>query len=100
MKFYESLDHPIIDTEKLKEQALNSTSHGLTSIFKTCLKLMWLCLFLVGISFGIYTGIESIKSYLSFEVVTSIKLISEIPLLFPTITFYTSKTLELIYQEI
>ena len=80
--------------EKAIEIALVSTSHGLPSVFRTdkiCLKLMWLCLFIFGTSFGVYTVIETIKTYLNYEIVTNIQVINEIPTAFPAVTFYFLK---------
>jgi hypothetical protein len=80
--------------EKAIEIALASTSHGLPSVFRTdkiCLKLMWLCLFIFGTSFGVYTVIETIKTYLNYEIVTNIQVINEIPTAFPAVTFYFLK---------
>jgi len=77
--------------EKSIEIALGSSSHGIPNIFrtdKTCLKLMWLLLLLFGISTGIYTVINSINNYFSYDVVTSINVINEIPTEFPAVTFY------------
>jgi hypothetical protein len=77
--------------EKSIEIALGSSSHGIPNILrtdKTCLKLMWLLLLLFGISTGIYTVINSINNYFSYDVVTSINVINEIPTEFPAVTFY------------
>ena len=88
---------PILKTKKEKiieksiEIALGSTSHGIPNIFrneKTCLKLMWLLLLLLGISTGIYTVINSINNYFNYDVVTSINVINEIPTEFPAVTFF------------
>jgi hypothetical protein len=80
--------------EKSCEIGLGSTSHGIPNIIKTdrkCLKIMWLVLFLLSSSAGIYLVIESFVNYFSFEVVTSIKVFKEIPTEFPTITFFILK---------
>ena len=77
--------------EKSKELALSSTFIGLPNIFRTdkaCLKLMWLVLLITGISIGIYITIKTILDYLDYEVVTSIKVINEIPTEFPAVTFF------------
>ena len=77
--------------EKSIEIGLGSTSHGIPNIIKTdrkCLKIMWLILFLLSSSAGIYLVIESFSNYFSFEVVTSIKVVKEMPTEFPTITFF------------
>ncbi len=77
--------------EKSIEIALGSSSHGIPNMFrndKTCIKLMWIMLFLTGTSMGIYTCVNSIFSYFNYEVVTSINVINEIPTEFPAVTFY------------
>ena len=77
--------------EKSCEIGLSSTSHGIPNIIKTdrkCLKIMWLILFLLSSSVGIYLVIQSFISYFCFEVVTSIKVFKEIPTEFPAITFF------------
>jgi hypothetical protein len=77
--------------EKSIEIGLDSTSHGLPKIIKsetTCLKIMWLVLFLLSSSVGIYLVIQSFINYFSFDVVTSIKVFKEIPTELPAITFY------------
>jgi len=77
--------------EKSIEIGLGSTSHGIPNIIKSdrkCLKIMWLIFFLLSSSAGIYLVIQSFINYFSFDVVTSIKVIKEIPTEFPTITFF------------
>ncbi len=55
---------------------------------RKCKKIMWLILFLLSSSVGIYLVIESFINYFSFDVVTSIKVFKEIPTELPAITFY------------
>jgi len=77
--------------EKSLEIGLGSTSHGIPNILKSdrkCLKVMWLILFLLSSSVGIYLVIQSFINYFSFDVVTSIKIFKEIPTEFPAITFF------------
>ncbi len=49
---------------------------------------MWLVLFLLSSSVGIYLVIQSFINYFSFDVVTSIKVFKETPTEFPAITFF------------
>ena len=80
--------------EKSIEIALGSSSHGIPNMFrndKTCLKLMWIMLFLMGTSMAIYTVVNSIFSYFNYDVVTSINVINEIPTEFPAITFFIQR---------
>jgi hypothetical protein len=77
--------------EKSIQIGLDSTSHGIPKIIKsekTCLKIMWLVLFLLSSSLGIYLIIQSFINYFYFDVVTSIKVFKETPTEFPAITFY------------
>jgi hypothetical protein len=77
--------------EKSIEIGLGSKSHGIPNIIKTdrkCLKIIWLILFVLSSSVGIYLVIQSFINYFSFDVVTSIKVIKEIPTEFPAITFF------------
>jgi hypothetical protein len=75
--------------QKSKELILTSTSHGLPHAFRTnrlLLKIMWITLFLTSTLFGFYTVIQTINTYLSYEIVTKIDVITEIPTDFPAIT--------------
>jgi hypothetical protein len=77
--------------EKSIEIGLASTSHGIPNIIKSdrkCLKIMWLILFLLSSSVGIYLVIQSFINYFNYDVVTSVKVFKEIPTEFPTITFF------------
>jgi len=80
--------------EKSIEIGLSSTSHGIPNIIKSdrkCLKIMWLILFLLSSSVGIYLVIQSFINYFSRDVVTSIKVFKETPTEFPTITFFIQR---------
>ena len=75
--------------EKSKELVLRSTSHGLPHAFRTnrlFFKIMWIILFLTSTLFGFYTVIQTIDTYLSYEIVTKIDVITEIPTDFPAVT--------------
>jgi len=77
--------------EKALEIGLNSTSHGLPNLIRTdkfILKLIWLLILLTGLSMGIFTKVQSIMNYLKYDVVTSIKVITEVPTQFPAVTFF------------
>ena len=68
--------------EKTVELLTASTSHGLPSFFRSkrlFMKIMWLSLFIISTSFGIYTVIEVVNNYLKHEVVTKIDVITEVP---------------------
>lgn len=88
---------------KLKHNLLNlllaSTSHGLPNVFRTertLLKILWLSLFIVSISFGLFSTLRGITNYFEFEVVTKFSIIDEIPIQFPKVSFFNLKY----YQEI
>ena len=73
-------------TEKIKKKTVElmiaSSSHGLPNIFRSkriINKIIWLCLFIVGTLFGILTVMKTVKSYLKYEVVTKIDVITEVP---------------------
>ena len=72
--------------QKIKNKTVEllaaSTSHGLPSFFRSkrlILKVMWLSLFIISTSFGIYTVFETIQNFLKYEVVTKIDVITEVP---------------------
>jgi len=54
---------------------LSSTSHGLPNIFRDkrrAVKIMWLILFIIFSTIGIYMVFKTISNYLKYEVVTKI----------------------------
>jgi hypothetical protein len=74
---------------KSKELVMASTSHGLPSVFRTkriFFKIMWLSLFIISTLLGINTVIGTVNTYLNYEIVTKIDVITEIPTDFPAIT--------------
>jgi hypothetical protein len=80
--------------EKMKEPfqklIIESTSHGLPRIFKSkhwCTKIMWLFSFLASASYCAYIIKITISDYLEYDFITSIEEYTEIPSLFPSITF-------------
>jgi len=77
--------------EKSTEIALNSSVIGLSNIFrteKTCLKFMWIILFVISLGGTIYTVIKVLNNYLEYEVITNINVVTQIPAEFPAVTFY------------
>jgi hypothetical protein len=69
-------------TKKTVELLLASSSHGLPNVFRSkriIMKIMWLSLFIISTSFGIYTVFEIVNNYLKHEVVTKIDVITEVP---------------------
>jgi hypothetical protein len=74
---------------KSKELVMASTSHGLPSVFRTkriFFKIMWICLFIISTLLGINTVIGTVNTYLNYEIVTKIDVITEIPTDFPAVT--------------
>ena len=74
----------------LSEILGESTAYGLPKIFKSkriFLKIFWLAFFLMGSIASIYYIVQSINSYLLYEVIPKIEIINENPMQFPTITF-------------
>jgi hypothetical protein len=77
------------------EQFLNSTSHGLPSIFRTrkiILKIMWLCCFLASSAWCIVSIIAGINEYLTYPTYKSTRIVKEVPTQFPAITICNLKT--------
>ena len=75
--------------QKSKEIVMASTCHGLPSVFRTkriFFKIMWLSLFIISTLLGINTVIGTVNTYLNYEIVTKIDVITEIPTDFPAIT--------------
>jgi len=75
--------------QKSKELVMASTCHGLPGVFRTkriFFKIMWLSLFIISTLLGINTVIGTIKTYLNYEIVTKIDVITEIPTEFPAVT--------------
>jgi len=79
--------------EKLKgkfiEWATSSTSHGIPNIFRTnniFIKLMWLLFLIFSSSMCTFMVVRSILDYLNFDVVTKVRVFSEVPSEFPAIT--------------
>jgi len=80
-------------TEKIKQKSkqlvLQSTSHGLPNAFRSnrfVFKIMWIFIFITSTLFGSYTVIQTIKTYLHYEIVTKIDVITEVPTDFPAIS--------------
>ena len=68
--------------KKTVELLTASSSHGLPNVFRSkriIMKIMWLSLFIISTSFGIYTVFEIVNNYLKHEVVTKIDVITEVP---------------------
>jgi len=79
---------------KSEEILLSSTILGLPNIFRTknlFLKMMWLVSFLASSSVGIYTVVKTLNNFFSYEVVTKIDVINEIPASFPSLTFLINR---------
>lgn len=73
----------------LIELLRESTTHGLSNIFRTkklILKLMWTIFFLISAGYCSYMIHNSISDYLSYNVITNFQTVFELPSLFPTVT--------------
>jgi hypothetical protein len=80
--------------KKTKQLVLLSTSHGLPNAFRTnrpFFKKMWICLFITSTMFGLFAVYQSVNTYLHYEIVTKIDVITEAPTNFPTITLINLK---------
>ena len=74
--------------ELLKELCEKTTAHGIPNIARANSKrevLLWLFFFCISSAICIYSIIGAIISYLEFEVITRIRLLSEVKSEFPTI---------------
>jgi hypothetical protein len=89
------------------EWAETSTSHGFPHIFRTkfiAIKIMWLIFLFISTCLCGYMVMKSILDYLSFDVITKIRVQNEVPMEFPTITicnlnpFYKNQTLTYMQQ--
>ena len=67
----------------------SSTAHGIPNIVKnkhTIIKLIWIICLLISTSIGGYLTFKMVLSYLNYEVVSNIQLVSEERSEFPTIS--------------
>jgi len=74
---------------KFLELLSNSSSHGIPNIIKThntWLKLMWFVFFLISLGCCSFLIISGFVQYFSYEVVTSIRIVNDVPTEFPKIT--------------
>ena len=86
------------NSSKLNEKIINkfielsssSTSHGYPNIFRTkfwAVRIMWLIFFLISLGLCIFMIYRSINDFLSNDVVNKIRDYSEVPMVYPAITF-------------
>ena len=83
------IDKKEVIKNRLIEWSASSTAHGFPNIIKNkskSLKLMWTICFLISLGSCTFMIIKSIKDYLQYDVITQIRVISESPTLFPTVT--------------
>jgi hypothetical protein len=83
-------------------QALaNSTIHGIPKIIRTeskVNKFMWIVFVLISASFSSYMVIQSILNYFKYEVVTTVRIISEPYSEFPAVMFCNKNNLNKDYS--
>jgi hypothetical protein len=79
--------------EEINEDILNLidqlTMHGLPNVFRAKYKVMafaWLSVFMLSSAFCVWMIVESIMEYFEYNVVTKIRIQSEIPLILPALT--------------
>ncbi len=73
----------------MTDTGLETTAHGIPNMISNTMwsfKLMWIVCFLASCAGCAYLLYKSTKDYLDYEVVTTIKKISESPTIFPTVT--------------
>ena len=76
--------------EKFIELSLSSSLHGYPNMFKTNhwpVRLMWLLFFLSSATLCVFMVYRSVNDFLSFDVVNKIRDYTEIPMVYPAITF-------------
>jgi hypothetical protein len=76
-----------------KTAASRTTSHGIDKVFDSpffLLQVLWLLAFIVSTGGCAYFLYLSFAEFFNYKVVTTIKVVSETPTLFPTVT-YTNK---------
>ena len=71
----------LIEKKKTRFRFLNRFNNSQLSI-----KLLWLCCFLLSSALCSFMVFKSLKDYLSFDVVTKVRIIDANPSIFPTIT--------------
>jgi hypothetical protein len=76
--------------QRVVDQLLSSTAHGLPNILRTKLlfiKLTWFTFIIVSACFGSYFIIDNILDYLKYNTITTISVIKEQQAEFPSISF-------------
>lgn len=72
-----------------KEWIKDSTSHGFPRIFKTnrvMLKILWIFFVLLSTATCAFIITKAVMDYLDFNVTTKLRLVSQIPIVFPVVT--------------
>jgi hypothetical protein len=73
----------------LEEWIKNSTSHGLPKVLSTrrpVIKVMWLFFFILAFITCVFLIRRNVKAYLEYDVVSKIRVFSEIPSVMPSLT--------------
>ena len=76
--------------EKIRDYLQSTTIHGLPNIVRTSSKLfqiIWLISFIISACLCVFYTFQTISDYLSFNTVTTFKLVSLDQTLFPTVSF-------------
>ena len=74
----------------------DSTIHGIPRLVKPnswISKIAWLIFFICSINYCIYLIITTVLSYLQYNTVTNIEIVTEIPAEFPSVTIINSKVI-------
>lgn len=85
----------------LYELATASTMHGIPNVLKTrhiAIKVIWMMFFLASSAVCVKFIFDSIQQYFSFEVVSSVRIIPNIPAEFPVITICNRNSLNTNYS--
>ena len=79
----------LILVNQLKEFCLSSTTHAIPNIFRSeniFLKIMWIIFFLLSSGVCLYLIVQSFQDFFSYPVTTTVQIINEPKVVFPTIS--------------
>jgi hypothetical protein len=84
-------------SEKFYEWCEFNTTHGIPNLARNKsipIRLLWICALLGCGSYCFYSILISIMSFLSYDVLVSIKMVASTPIDFPAVTVYFHKNIK------
>jgi len=87
---------------RIKDQLLGSTAHGLPNILRSkqiFIKIIWFIFIICSVCFGSYFVLDNILDFLKYKTTTTISVISEDRVIFPTISFCGHPTIDASLEE-